>query len=232
MVTQVLNLRIFHFQFQLLFSFQHLLRLNYIAKESFSFIICFWKSLREKSKFLLIVHKFKFCKNYLVLKLFFICSWGSIYSGPKSSWDQSYLLHYNSFKYGDCLVTRILVSHSQTHHLWFDVEQQGSELETSLHIWICYIIWVWIPIIFYASDDLIAAGVHIDLITYIIDKNQIQYCDSKSSSIKTCYLYYELWIDINLIKGYHKTENIQIPKILRITIDQTRIRGEFIINLS
>ena len=45
---------------------------------------------------------------------------------------------YNSFKYGDCLVTRILVAPSQIHHLWSDLEQQGSELETSLHIWICY----------------------------------------------------------------------------------------------
>ena len=46
--------------------------------------------------------------------------------------------NYNSFKYEDCLVTRMLVAPSQIHHLWSDVEQQGSDLETSLHIWICY----------------------------------------------------------------------------------------------
>ena len=51
---------------------------------------------------------------------------------------------------------------------------------------------------------------HIYSLTYdgIIDKNQIQYWDYKSSLMKTCYLYYELWSDINLIKGYQETENI------------------------
>ena len=75
---------------------------------------------------------------------------------------------------------------------------------------------------------------HIYLLTYdcIIDKNQIQYWDYKSSSMKTCYLYYELWSDINLIKGYQEAENSQLRRTLRIMIDQTKIRGEFIINIS
>ena len=46
---------------------------------------------------------------------------------------------YNRYEYGDCLVTQILVTLSQIFHLWSDVKQQGSELETSLHIHICYI---------------------------------------------------------------------------------------------
>ena len=75
---------------------------------------------------------------------------------------------------------------------------------------------------------------HIYSLAYdgIIDKNQIQYWDYKSSSMKTCYLYYELWSDINLIIGYQETENSQLRKTLRIMIDQTKIRGEFIINIS
>ena len=50
--------------------------------------------------------------------------------------------------------------------------------------------------------------------------------------MKTCYLYYELWSDINLIKGYQETENSQLRRTFRIMIDQTKIRGEFIINIS
>ena len=75
---------------------------------------------------------------------------------------------------------------------------------------------------------------HIYSLTYddIIDKNQIQYWDYKSSSMKTCYLYYELLSYINLIKGYQETKNCQLSKTLRIMINQTRIRGEFIINIS
>ena len=50
---------------------------------------------------------------------------------------------------------------------------------------------------------------HIYSLTYdgIIDKNQIKYWDYKSSSMITCYLFYELWSDINLIKDYQETEN-------------------------
>ena len=55
---------------------------------------------------------------------------------------------YNSFKYGYCLITRILVATSQIHYLWSDVEQQGSELETSLHIWTCYNIIVGLKLFF------------------------------------------------------------------------------------
>ena len=62
---------------------------------------------------------------------------------------------------------------------------------------------------------------HIYSLTYdgIIDKNQIQNWDYKSSSMKTCYFYYELWSDINLIKGYQEIENSKLPRTLRIMID-------------
>ena len=49
--------------------------------------------------------------------------------------------------------------------------------------------------------------------------------------MKTGYLNYELWSDINLIKCYQETENSQLRRTLRIKIDQTKIKGKFIINI-
>ena len=48
---------------------------------------------------------------------------------------------------------------------------------------------------------------HIHSIRYedILSNNFIQYYDYKSSKNKICYLYYELWSDINIIKRYQET---------------------------
>ena len=66
----------------------------------------------------------------------------------------------------------------------------------------------------------------------IININQIQYWDYKSSTKKTCFLYYELWSDINTIKQYQEKENNQVRQILRVKIDKTTIRGKFLISIS
>ena len=66
----------------------------------------------------------------------------------------------------------------------------------------------------------------------ILSDNQIQYWDYKSSTYKTCYLYYELWSDINVIKQYQEAKYGILCKIVRIMIDKTKIREEFIIGVS
>ena len=66
----------------------------------------------------------------------------------------------------------------------------------------------------------------------ILSDNQIQYWDYKSSTYKTCYLYYELWSDINVIKQYQEAKYGILRKIVRIMIDKTKIRGVFIIDVS
>ena len=75
---------------------------------------------------------------------------------------------------------------------------------------------------------------HIYSLTFdgIINMNQIQYWDYKSSTKKTCFLYYELWSDINTIKRYQEKENNQVRQTLRVMIDKTTIRGKFLINIS
>ena len=73
----------------------------------------------------------------------------------------SYNFYYNSLKYGDCFVTRIQLAPGRIHHLWSDLEQVGSELETSLHIWDCYkkwvkifMLWWWLNVILIWFDKL------------------------------------------------------------------------------
>ena len=75
---------------------------------------------------------------------------------------------------------------------------------------------------------------HIYSLTFdgIINMNQIQYWDYKSSAKKTCFLYYELWSDINTIKQYQEKENNQVRQTLRVMIDKTTIRGKFLISIS
>ena len=58
------------------------------------------------------------------------------YCNPSAS--QNPNREYNRFKYGDWSSTRILVAPGLNTNDGFDLEQQGSELETSLHIWNCY----------------------------------------------------------------------------------------------
>ena len=66
----------------------------------------------------------------------------------------------------------------------------------------------------------------------ILSKNLIQYLDYKSSVNKICYLYYELWSDIYVIKRYREANNCIRRKIIRTMIDKTKIKIEFIINIS
>ena len=85
-------------------------------------------------------------------------------------------------------------------------------------------------LIYYLSLD----PYHIYSLTFdgIINMNQIQYWDYKSSTKKTCFLYYELWSDINTIKQYQEKENNQVRQTLRVMINKTAIRGKFLISIS
>ena len=49
--------------------------------------------------------------------------------------------------------------------------------------------------------------------------------------LKNCYLYYELWSGIDIIKRYQETKNYIQHKIVRVMIDK-KIKGEFIIDIS
>ena len=75
---------------------------------------------------------------------------------------------------------------------------------------------------------------HIYSLTFdgIININQIQYWHYISLTKKVCFLYYELWNDINTIKRYQEKENNQVRKTLRVMIDKTTIRGKFLISIS
>ena len=66
----------------------------------------------------------------------------------------------------------------------------------------------------------------------ILSKDQIQYWDYRTSSKKTCYLYYELWSDINIIKRYQEFEKGECRSTARVMIDKTKIKGCFIIDIS
>ena len=62
--------------------------------------------------------------------------------------------------------------------------------------------------------------------------NFIQYWDYKSPINKICYIYYELWSDISIIKRFQKTKNYIQHKIDRVMIDKTKIKREFIFDIS
>ena len=45
---------------------------------------------------------------------------------------------------------------------------------------------------------------------------------------KICYLYFEPWSDINIIKRYQQTKNYIQRKIIRVMIDKNKIKGEIL----
>ena len=105
--------------------------------------------LFELESFLFFLWNFTFSGHLYFSRRLFFCRFIQHQSIPSAAyfdfaaegcWSQDayFCGWYNSFKYGDCFVTRILVAPSHIHHLWSDLEQVGSELETSLHIWIRY----------------------------------------------------------------------------------------------
>ena len=66
----------------------------------------------------------------------------------------------------------------------------------------------------------------------ILSHNKIQYWDYKTSTSKICFLYNDLWSDIKIIKTYKEYEMVEYRKIVRVMIDKTKIKGDFIINIS
>ena len=64
----------------------------------------------------------------------------------------------------------------------------------------------------------------------IINMNHTQYWDYKSSTKKTCNLYYELW-GATLILSIRSHEKNHVCQTLRIMRDKTAIRGKFMINI-
>ena len=56
---------------------------------------------------------------------------------------------------------------------------------------------------------------HIYSLAYdgIIDKDQIQFWDYKSSSMKICYLYYELWSALILLKTIKKQKIVNYAEL-------------------
>ena len=66
----------------------------------------------------------------------------------------------------------------------------------------------------------------------ILSHNKIQYWDYKTFTSKICFLYNDLWSDIKIIKTYKEYEMVEYRKIVRVMIDKTKIKGDFIINIS
>ena len=66
----------------------------------------------------------------------------------------------------------------------------------------------------------------------LIGKDQIQFWDYRTSSYKLCFLYYDLWSDIQTLKGYQEFENGECRKTKRVMIDKTILEGKFIVSFS
>ena len=66
----------------------------------------------------------------------------------------------------------------------------------------------------------------------ILNHNKIQYWDYKTSTSKICFLYCNLWSDINIIKKYKESKMVEYHKMIRVIINRTKIKVNFIINIS
>ena len=66
----------------------------------------------------------------------------------------------------------------------------------------------------------------------VLSNTKIQWWDYKTSSMKSGFLYYELWSDIMTIKKYTEWKIGESRVKVRNMLDQKRIKGHFIIDAS